>query len=53
MTFSLNKKRSDYLVGGSQFAIGAFAFVYYLWCNFNPADARHRAGATASSARTI
>jgi len=36
MTFSLNKKRSDYLVGGSQFAIGAFAFVYNLWRTFNP-----------------
>jgi hypothetical protein len=53
MTFSLNKKRSDYLVGGSQFAIGAFAFVYNLWRTFNAADARHRAGATASSARTM
>jgi len=39
--------------GGSLFAIGAFAFVYNLWRTFNAADARHRAGATASSARTM
>jgi cbb3-type cytochrome oxidase subunit 1 len=39
--------------GGSLFAIGAFAFVYNLWRTFNAAEARHRAGATASSIRTM
>jgi len=39
--------------GGSLFAIGAFGFVSNLWRTFNAADARHRAAATASSARTM
>ena len=41
-------------IGGSLFAIGAFAFVYNLWRTFNAADARLRPTNTPGpSARTL